>query len=99
MTIEQFAAALHALCHPYGGSITSWGRTNRHNRYVGGVEGSPHIWWLGADVVWDKLPALGELQVLARSLGLMIVREGSHDHVQPWGWTNKKMLAETPEVG
>lgn len=80
----SFAARIMAYCASTGGSVTSWGRTSLHNAGVGGVDGSYHLSWLGADVVYD-LPALPltRRQTSARHVGLEIIAEADHDHLEP----------------
>jgi len=87
MTPGQFADALMAYCAATGGSITSWGRTVKHNAKVGGVVDSAHLLWIAADVVYDAngAPPPGVLPIresLAHRLGLTLIHEGDHDHVQ-----------------
>lgn len=88
MSIGEFAEAVAMYCLLHGGSITSWGRSTHHNREVGGVPGSPHRFWRGADVVYDDLNTQSDPLRLeyARRLGLKIVQEGDHDHLQPLDW-------------
>ncbi len=83
----HFLDALRSYCAALGASVTSYGRTTAHNHAVGGVEYSPHRVWLAADVVYDTPPSLAERQELARRLGLMLIVEGDHDHLQPLGWS------------
>ena len=88
MGVGEFAEAVAMYCLIHGGSITSWGRSTKHNTDVGGVPGSPHRFWRGADVVYDN-PATqqDELRIeYAKRLGLKLVAEGSHDHLQPDDW-------------
>lgn len=88
MTLGEFAEAVAMYCLLHGGSITSWGRSTKHNADVGGVPGSPHRFWRGADVVYDDPTSQADPQRLeyARRLGLKIVQEGDHDHLQPLDW-------------
>lgn len=71
-----------AFCTATGGSVSSWGRTEKHNKAVGGVPGSLHRVWLAVDVVYD-LPVLTvRAEQVAASLGIRLIREGDHDHLQ-----------------
>lgn len=92
MTIGQFAEAIAQIGHKYSGSITSWGRTVKHSIQVGGFNGDPHTWWLGADMVYDGVPT-PNLDTDATALGLHVIHEGTHDHFQPVGWVNKEIPA------
>jgi hypothetical protein len=51
----SFANRVFALCFKHQGSLSSWGRTAKHNKDVGGVEDSYHMLWLGADVVLNVM--------------------------------------------
>lgn len=87
MSPLEFAARLIVFCTAATGSVVSWGRTTHHNAVVGGVPGSAHRFWCGADVVYDVTPPLDEAQRAARQLGLALLREGDHDHLQPATWS------------
>lgn len=92
MEPETFAINIKELCLKLAGSITSWGRTNAHNHAVGGVEHSPHVAWVAADVVYDVVPALGDVEAEAGKRQLKAIREFTeegkftHDHFQPLDW-------------
>ena len=86
MTVGEFAEAVSMYCVLHGGSITSWGRSTKHNTDVGGVPGSSHRFWRGADVVYDSPPAATRAEY-ARRLGLKLLPEGDHDHLQPLDWS------------
>lgn len=88
MTVPEFAEAVQAFCKQFSCSVTSWGRTKSRNKKVGGVEGSPHTHWVGADVVYDVPVEKASLDQFADSIGLYIVHEGDHDHLQPKNWRN-----------
>lgn len=83
MTPIEFASALQSYCAATSGSVTSWGRTPQHNVAVGGVPDSGHLLWIAADVVYDNTHGEDGRGVLADRLGLMLIHEGDHDHVQP----------------
>ncbi len=90
MTPLEFADSLRAYCAATGGSVTSWGRTVAHNAKVGGVPESAHLLWTAADVVYDAngVPPPGvtpHREALAARLGLQLIHEGDHDHVQGRG--------------
>ena len=87
MTRAEFAEAAATFCVLTGGSVTSWTRTLRHNTAVGGVKHSAHLYGLAVDVVYDTPQALPLTMERARRLGLKLIREGDHDHVQPWNWS------------
>ena len=67
-------------------SETSGTRTEAHNAAVGGVEHSAHLVGLARDVVYDKPVPLEERTEWSRRLGLRLIVEGDHDHLQPIDW-------------
>lgn len=80
-----FDEGVRFLCTKHEGSVTSWGRTPKHNAELpGSVSNSKHLTWQAADVVWDD-PASVNLAVLqgeAAQWGIQVVRESDHDHLQ-----------------
>jgi hypothetical protein len=88
MTVGEFCEAVAHVGQKYGGSITSWGRSVQHSIAVGGFNGDPHTWWLGADMVYDGGVSPVGSDAYAASLGLHVIHEGTHDHYQPIGWVN-----------
>lgn len=80
--IKRFAVALISYCNDAGASVTSWYRTEKRNKAVGGVQNSRHMKGLAADVVYDQPLGREHRQTIARQYGLEILFEGSHDHVQ-----------------
>lgn len=54
MTIGSFCTIVFAVCKVFGGSVTSWVRSDAHNKAVGGVANSKHLAGLALDVVLDK---------------------------------------------
>lgn len=86
MTSDQFHDALKTYCALLQASVTSYGRTRTHNGLVGGVAMSAHLFWLAADVVYDsKWPSQYRSDMAAR-LGLKLIIENDHDHLQPREW-------------
>lgn len=86
MRISEFAEAVALYSAMHGASVTSWGRSTVHNRAVGGVPNSAHRFWRGADVVYDNPVAVNTRIEAARRLGLLLIPEGDHDHLQPLDW-------------
>lgn len=81
--VTAFALALYRYCRYFGGSVTSWLRTADHNSQVGGLPGSLHLLALGADVVFDSPRLDSDVRhSMASSLGLRLVVESDHDHLQ-----------------
>jgi hypothetical protein len=74
------------LCSKYRGSISSWGRTFKHNMDVGGVPNSYHQLWMGVDIILDEMVKNDSFEADAKKLGLDPILEGDHYHLQPLGW-------------
>lgn len=88
MTIGEFAEVVNRYAALTHGSATSWFRTLAHNLKVGGVAHSAHVVGLACDVVYDGVPmAVAERVEWARRLGLRLIVESDHDHLQPLDWT------------
>ena len=79
-------AVLDFVCR-FRASVTSGPRTEKRNAIVGGVKNSAHVAGVGYDVVYDVTPPLDEVQVYAHRLGLRVIREDDHDHLQPLDWS------------
>jgi hypothetical protein len=90
MTVEEFAWALVRFCIQLRASVTSHYRTAAHNAAVGGVAGSAHRAGLGADVVYDAPVDETLRRETAAQLGLGLLVESDHDHLQPASWGVKK---------
>jgi len=73
------------LCSKWRGSVSSWGRTPKHNKDVGGVEKSIHLLWLGADVILDVMEKDPAFEKDCDLTGLEAIFEGDHYHLQPKG--------------
>ena len=86
MDMFQFVVAVIRYCALTDGSVTSWGRTRRRNAAVAGVRRSPHLFWMGADVAYDEAIDEAEAAIVGSRLGLLVIREQDHDHLQPIDW-------------
>lgn len=86
MSPAEFQYALMQLysLHPF--SETGGQRTRSRNDDVDGVAHSPHLFWVGRDVVFDKPPTVAECGELGRRLGIRILKEHDHHHIQPADW-------------
>jgi len=87
MDLDTFVHAVIAYAHFTGASCTSWFRTREHNAAVGGVQFSAHQFALAVDTVYHEVPPLAQRQAVAGRLGLRLVVEGDHDHLQPLDWS------------
>lgn len=70
-------------CYAMKASVSSYGRTEKHNKAVGGKDDSNHLQWLAADVVYDEPIVKARRDKVARRYGLEVIDEGDHDHVEP----------------
>lgn len=86
MDFETLIMCAFALCFKFHGSVSSWGRTVKHNKDVGGVADSYHLIWMGVDVVLDEMVENKSFEVDAKKFGLDAILEGDHYHLQPLGW-------------
>ena len=86
MNPAEFYLRVIMFCQVLGASTTSTFRTRRHNQDVGGVAHSAHLLGLGADVTYDGTPDEMERRDWAERLGLKLLVEGDHDHLQPLDW-------------
>ena len=83
MDALSFFLSVIFISYKYRGSVSSWGRTAKHNKEVGGVEGSIHLLWLGVDVVLDEMKKSLEFEKDCDKLGMVALFEGDHYHLQP----------------
>jgi len=86
MTREQFNVSVLVYCFLTHASETSGFRTTKHNADVDGVKYSSHRFGFGKDVVYDTPLPASERAETAERLGLLLVIEPDHDHLQPIGW-------------
>ena len=68
------------LCYSF--SVTSWIRSKEHNAKVGGVSDSRHLFGLAVDIVFDPGSDMSGFNDKAGQLGLQVIAEGDHLHVQ-----------------
>ena len=83
MSPTEFADGLRAYCGATLGSVSSYGRTVKHNIAVDGHPFSYHLVWLAADVVYDSEIPLGFREQMAKKFGLEVIAEVDHDHLEP----------------
>jgi hypothetical protein len=83
MEFPDFCLKIREYCHVTGASVTSWIRTPMHNAVVGGVPASRHLLGLAVDVVYNlPTPEGVTRQGAADALGLHLIIEHDHDHVE-----------------
>lgn len=74
-----FAHAVDIVLDQFPGSVTSWYRTPKRNKLVGGAIDSKHLLGLAVDVIFDnELPPAKFL----RRLGLRSLVEQDHIHIE-----------------
>ena len=81
--VFDFIERVVLVCSKHRGSVSSWGRTPKHNKDIGGVEGSIHTLWLGCDVVLDEMKKNLEFEKDCKKLGLVAIFSQDHYHLQP----------------
>lgn len=86
MTPETFHSLLRAYCTRFAASVSSYGRTALHNEAKDGLPLSAHQFWLAADVVYDTFIPEPARRRIAEALGLELVVEEDHDHLEPLDW-------------
>jgi hypothetical protein len=79
----DFIEMVVLICSKHRGSISSWGRTPKRNKEVGGHPNSYHMLWLGADVILDEMIKNERFENDAGKFGLLAIYEGDHYHLQP----------------
>lgn len=81
--ISTFVQIVLILRNKWAFSVSSWGRTPKHNKEVGGVDDSWHLYWLGLDVILDENKKSPAFEKDCDKLGLRALWEGDHYHLQP----------------
>ncbi len=77
-----FADKVLALCLIYDCSETSGFRTDMRNTAVGGADDSRHKEALAKDIVPDDVRQTHEIKHAAQKLGLWVLVESDHIHLQ-----------------
>lgn len=93
MTVVGFAVRVHGLAVVVPGSVTSWGRSKKRNPTVGGDAFSGHLFWLAVDFVPDDWKDEVRARVYCRLVGLVLVKEGDHWHIEPAAWSPRAARA------
>ena len=82
MTHHDYTDCILCLATRYDFSVTSWGRTAKHNADVGGKPNTRHLLFLAVDIVLDDATEIGLLTADATRMGLTVVDEADHIHIQ-----------------
>ena len=83
MTAYEFAFHVLTLAVEFRFSVTSWGRTRERNARAKGLKNSYHLAFCAVDVVLDDHEAIGTFSKRAKQLGVEVIAEGDHLHVEP----------------
>lgn len=80
----EFIERVVTLLEIYPGSVTSWFRSHKRNREVGGSEGSWHLAGLAVDIVLDNMEESNRQAMVsrARRLDLDACDEIDHIHLE-----------------
>jgi len=81
-SVIDFVQAVLTLRLRFEFSVTSWGRTDKHNLVVGGKVGSRHLTWQAVDIRLDNGTDKATFRSAAERLGLKVVDEPDHLHLQ-----------------
>lgn len=83
-----YAAFFAALARAHSGlpapRVTSYWRDAGHNAEVGGQGASQHLIGTAMDLVYPSWSAKSAAMNAMRRIGLIVVDEGDHVHVQAW---------------
>jgi len=80
--VQDFVLRLIYLLALHPGRVTSWLRSIHANATLGGVDTSYHLDGCGADLVLDQPTNNPACATHARELGLDVLDEGDHIHVE-----------------
>jgi len=85
MDVVSFIWPVLTLRAKYQFSVSSWGRTVKHNKDVGGVAGSDHLLWLGLDVILEPMEKNLDFEMDCSKVGIIPLFEQDHYHLRPKG--------------
>jgi hypothetical protein len=79
--VGEFASKIAQISSCVDFSVTSWIRSPKRNKAVGGAENSLHKTGMAVDIVLDNRKDMHLFVLKASSLGLKVRVEGDHIHV------------------
>lgn len=79
--VGRLVTAILLLAEEFNFSVTSWLRSTKRNKAVGGVENSLHLKAEAVDIVLDDVTDSPEFLDRCAELNLMVLDEGNHLHV------------------
>jgi hypothetical protein len=86
VSLSEFSVAVVVYCLWTRASVVSGIRTAKRNGLLpDSVPHSGHLWGMAVDVVYDDAPPEDGAEI-AKRLGMTLLREHDHDHLQPLGW-------------
>jgi hypothetical protein len=77
-----FCVQIRDLARTHRISVTRWWSSEKHNADVGGLVNSRHLDGIGCDVIPDPDEDRAEVIHSARQIGLQVVDEGTHIHLE-----------------
>lgn len=86
MDLMAFIIHVFTLLYKHQGSVSSWGRTKKHNKDVGGVTNSYHLLWWSVDVILDVNRPDPAFVSDCKLMAIRAIWEGDHYHLQPLSW-------------
>ena len=103
VAFHRFCELVFELGADYEASVSSWGRTLRHNAAVGGHPKSWHLWERGAlaaDLVFDNAQVATKAAEVAREWGLEIELADDHLHVEMdlRSWQGETNVSAVPTI-
>ena len=80
----EFVEKVVTLLEIYPGSVTSWFRSHKRNKEVGGGRASWHLAGLAVDIVLDDMEESHRISMVqrARRIGLDAIDEIDHVHLE-----------------
>ena len=82
MTTLTFCSYILTIAIRVPMSVTSWGRSEKRNKAVGGAAQSRHLIWQAVDIVLDKKADKSKLYIECDRFGLRVLDEKDHYHIQ-----------------
>ena len=82
MQLHNFILTLFQLRGLFPFSVTSWIRSEKRNKEVGGLATSYHLSGLAVDIILDNPADKARFIKAAKRLGLDAIDEGDHVHVE-----------------
>ena len=85
-TVGEFRTLICQLADVVALSETSGLRSVKRNAAIGGMPLSAHLIGLAVDVILDEPARVSELTAFAAKMGLIVLDDGDHVHIEPKAW-------------